>query len=193
MRHFHPKTVTITVRYTDTLGWEHNQPLQIASSWCKWMVLPASVSSFSLEIESLERRNDEVAYIAGEAATKWHFKRADDVNLLATPSEISVSKWTGPSVLGTQRWVRDETRPGQLDYFVAKVTWRPTQDPMGDRPEVNPDLAVRWRRPMPRNLGYEFIDNDALQELDITLNTPAEEVVAAYAAATVQERSLVVV
>lgn len=193
MRHFHPKTVTITVRYIDTFGWEHNQPLQISGTWCKWLVLPASVSTFTLEIESLERRNDEVGYIAEEAARKWHFRRADDVKLLANPSEISASRWTGPSVLGSQRWVRDETRPGQLDYFIAKVTWRPSQDPMGDRPETNPDLVVKWKRPMPRNLGYDFIDNDALQALGITLDTPAEKAVAAYAAATVQERSLVVV
>lgn len=193
MRHFHPKTVTITVRYIDTPGWRNNQPLQIQSSWRNWLILPASVSSFSLEVESLERRHDEVDYIAEELARKWHFRRADNVNLLADPSGISVSRWTGSSVLDTARWVRDETRPGQLDYYIAKVTWRPSQDPMGDRPETNPDLAINWKRRMPRNLGYDFIDNDALQELGITLEDPPEKAVAAYAAATVQERSLVVV
>lgn len=193
MRHFHPKTVTITIRYIDTLGWEQNQPLHIAGKWCKWMVLPASVSSFTLEIESLERRNDEVDYIAEEAAKKWHFERADGVNLLANPSEISVSRWTGCSILGARRWVRDETRPGQLDYYIAKVTWRPSQDPMGDRPETNPDLTVKWKRQVLRNLGYDFIDAVQLRELGISLDTPAEKAVAEYAAATVQERSLVLV
>lgn len=193
MRHFHPKTVTITVRYIDTFDWENNRPLQIEGRWSRSLILPASVSSFTLEVESLERRNDEVDYIAEELARTWHFRRTDDVNLLADPSEISVSRWTGSSVLGTQRWVRDETRPGQLDYYIAKVTWRPSQDPPGSLPEENPWLIVKGKRRMPRNLGYDFIDNDDLLALGITPETPAEKAVAAYAAATVQERSLVVV
>lgn len=192
-RHFYPKTFTVTIRYTDTWRWEDNKPLHIPGKWCKCMVLPASVSSFTMEIESLERRKDEVDYIAMEAAKNWHFKRTDDVNLLANPQDISVFRWTGSSVLGGRRWVRDEARPGQLDYYIASVTWRPSQNPVGDRPETNPDLTVKWKRQMPRSLGYDFINDAELRELGIPLDTPAEKAVAQYAAETVQERSLVVV
>lgn len=192
-RHFYPKTFTMTIRYTDTWGWEDNTPLHIAGNWFEWIVLPGSVSSFTLEIESLERRNDEVDYIAREAAKNWHFKRTDDMHLLANPQDISVFRWTGSSVLGGRRWVRDEARPGQLDYYIARVTWRPSQNPVGDRPEETPDLTVKWNRQMPRSLGYDFINEAELRELGIPLDTPAEKAVAQYAAATVQERSLVIV
>lgn len=193
MRHFHPKTVTITLRYTDTWEWERNRALHISGKWCKWMVLPASVTSFHLDIESIERRKDEVDYIANEAAKTWHFQRADDATLLARPSEVSTSRWTGSSILGARRWVRDEVRPGQLDYYIATVTWRPSEDPLGDRPETNPDLTVNWSRPPPRNLGYDFLPEAALQEVGIQLDTPAEEAVTEYATLTVRERSLVLV
>lgn len=193
MRHFYPKTITITIRYTDTWGWEDNEPLRIDGNWGECMRLPASVSKFTLELESLERRKDEVDYIARRAADEWQFRRTDNVSMLADSSQISVSRWTGCSVLGGRRWVRDEARPGQLDYYLAKTTWRPLQESRPAPPGGNPSLAVKWKRQMPRSLGYEFIFNSELEELGIPLSTPAEKAVAEYAAATVQERSLVIV
>ncbi|KAJ5190197.1 uncharacterized protein N7498_009182 [Penicillium cinerascens] len=191
MHHFHPTSVTITLRYTDTWEWEGNRALHISGKWCKWMVLPESVTSFKMDIESIERRKEEVDYIANEAAEKWHFKRTDGTNLLAQPSDISISQWTGSSILGSRRWVRDEVRPGQLDYYVATVTWRPSRGSIGARPERTPDLTVKWTRPLPRNLGYDCLPEDTLQRLNISMDTPAEEAVTQFATLTVTERSLV--
>jgi hypothetical protein len=191
LRHFHPKSVTVTLRYTDTWHWEENQALHISGRWCRWMVLPESVTSFKMDLESIVRRKDEVDYIANEAARQWHFKRTDNVHLLAEPSDISISRWTGSSILGGRRWVRDEVRPGQLDYYVATVTWRPSQDSLGDRPRRNPDLTVNWTRPLPPSLGYDCLPEDTLRRLNISMDTPAEEAVAQFATLTVTERSLV--
>ncbi|KAJ5597276.1 hypothetical protein N7537_007360 [Penicillium hordei] len=60
MHHFYPKSVTITIRYTDTWMWEHNEELHIEGAWGKWLVLPSSVSGFCIDIESVKRRKDEV-------------------------------------------------------------------------------------------------------------------------------------
>lgn len=193
MRHFHPKTITVTIRYTDTWRWEDNEFLHISGKWCQSIRLPASVHKFTIEFESLERRKDEVDYIARGAADDWQFRRTDNVSMLANSSQIGLSTWTGCSVLGGRRWVRDEARPGQLDYYIAKVTWRPVQESRANLLDGNPDLAVKWKRRLPRNLGYDFIVNTELEELGISLDTPAERAVAEYAAATVRERFLVVV
>lgn len=193
MRHFHPKTVAITIRYTDTWNWEDNRALHISGQWCESVELPQSVTSFKMDIESIKRRKDEVDYIANEAANKWHFKRADGAILLAQPSDISISQWTGSSILGNRRWVRDEVRPGQLDYYVATVTWRPSLEPIRPLPRRNPDLKVKWARPPPRNLGYDFLPVDTLQRLNISMDIPAEEAVTQFATLTVTERSLVLI
>lgn len=180
MRHFNPTTVNITIRYTDTWYWESNSPLRIKGKWGERLALPASVSCFQIDFESIERRKDEVTYIATEAAAKWHFTRSDGTRLLSGPSNIAVSRWTGSSMLGRERWVRDEVRPGQLDYYVATVTWRASPEPLGSRPGKNPDLCVDWDRPAPRQLAYDSIPEEDLMYARIPHNSTAEEAAMAY-------------
>ncbi|KAJ5087053.1 hypothetical protein NUU61_008360 [Penicillium alfredii] len=105
-----------------------------------YLKLPSSVTLFEFDIESRVHREDEVDYIARKTADEWHFKRSDGIHLLAGQSDISISRWTGSSVLGNERWVRDETRPGQLDYYLTTIAWRPSQHPLGARPLYNPSL-----------------------------------------------------
>ncbi|KAJ5832762.1 hypothetical protein N7474_001073 [Penicillium riverlandense] len=182
MQNFNPKTVTITIRYTDTWFWERNEPLHIAGAWNRDLILPESVKNFNMEIESIEHRKAEVDYIANEAAEKWYFKRADDCLMVADKSTISVSRWTGSSVLGRQRWVRDEVRPGQLDYYVATVSWRPSREALDTFPGPNPKLQVNWQTPPLRNLGMESLSAYELQRMNISLDTPAEEALALWEA-----------
>lgn len=180
MPHFQPTTVAITIRYTDTWFWEDNHPLRIKGSWCEREILPASVSCFQIEIESIERRKAEVDYIATEAANKWHFTRSDGAQLLSDPSQIAISRWTGSSFIGGDRWIRDEVRPGQLDYYVATITWRPSPDPLGSRPEKNPNLRVDWDRPAPRQLEYVSIPEEDMVNAGIPADSTPEDASKAY-------------
>ncbi|KAJ5619955.1 hypothetical protein N7510_003939 [Penicillium lagena] len=182
MHNFNPKTVTITIRYTDTWFWENNEPLRIAGAWNRDLILPASVRNFNMEIESIEHRKAEVDYIANEAAEKWYFKRADDCLMVANKSTVSVSRWTGSSVLGKQRWIRDEVRPGQIDYYVATVSWRPSREAIDTCWGPNPKLQVNWQTPPLRNLGEESLPVYDLQKINISLDTPAEEAIALWEA-----------
>ncbi|KGO48100.1 hypothetical protein PEX1_072380 [Penicillium expansum] len=178
MHYFYPKSVTITIRYTDTWMWEINEELHIEGAWGKWLVLPSSVTRFCIDIESIERRKDEVNYIAGEMAEQWRFQRADSTNMLAAKADTTVSRWTGSSMLGGRRWVRDEVAPGQLQYYFATVMWRPSQEPLGDQQRLNPPLRVNWSRPLPRDLGLSYIKESYLQEAGVSMTVPAEQVVA---------------
>ncbi|KAJ5156832.1 hypothetical protein N7492_009635 [Penicillium capsulatum] len=180
MRHFRPTNVAITIRYTDTWYWESNSPLRIKGSWGERLILPASVSCFQIELESIERRKEEVDYVATEAATKWHFTRSDGTRFLSKPSNIAITRWSGSSMLGRERWVRDEARPGQLDYYVATVTWRPSPESPKPRPDKNPDIRVDWDRPAPKQLEYDSIPEESLMYARIPPNSTAEEAATAY-------------
>jgi len=177
MRHFHPNSITITIRYTDTWYWESNEALRINGSWINRVKLPPSVTRFCIDIESIERRKDEVDWMAGEMANKWQFTRADGTRMLAAKSDTTVSRWTGSSILGERRWIRDEVVPGQLQYYFATVTWRPSNE-SADQRHFNPSLRVDWSRPSPPDFQWSYIDESYLEDAGIEMTVPAEQVVA---------------
>lgn len=176
LRNFHPKSITITIRYTDTWFWEDNEALRIDGSWGNRVNLPPSVTRFCIDIESIERRKDEVDWIAGEMANKWQFKRADGTKMVATKSDTMVSRWIGSSMLGERRWIRDEVVPGQLQYYFATVAWRPSRE-SGDERHFNPSLRVDWSRPSPPVVRWSYINQDYLDSAGIAMAVPVEQVV----------------
>ncbi|KAJ6014311.1 hypothetical protein N7540_008902 [Penicillium herquei] len=176
MRNFHPKTVTITIRYTDTWEWEYNKALYMEGAWAGRIRLPASVTKFKIDFESIERRKDEVDHIAQELAEKWRFRRSDGMDMVASGEDsISFSRWTGSSTLGGHRWLRDETRPGQLDYYVGTVTWRPSKEPPIDGPLFNPRVQVTSDRPALKPLRYTSVTTDKLRDAGVPDDCNAEE------------------
>ena len=48
----------------------------------------------------------------------------------AKGEDVTISRWTGSSTWGDRRWIRDESRPNEIDYYLKTVTWKPA-------PEVN--------------------------------------------------------
>ena len=85
-----------------------------------------------MQVESLERRKDQVDYIIAQMLDKWTFTRRDATILTANPTSVSITRWSGSSTWEGQRWIRDETRPETLDYYLATVAFRPT--PMDEAP-----------------------------------------------------------
>ncbi|KAJ5640851.1 hypothetical protein N7528_000476 [Penicillium herquei] len=178
MQNFHPKTITITIRYTDTWEWEQNRALYMEGAWAGRVRLPASVTKFKIDFESIERRKDEVDHIAHELAEKWRFRRSDGVDMVTSGEDcISFSRWTGSSTLGGMRWLRDETRPGQLDYYVGTVTWRPSKEPLTDGRLFNPRVQVTWDRPAVKSLRYTSVPTERLRNAGVPENSNAEEAV----------------
>ncbi|KAL2812201.1 hypothetical protein BJX63DRAFT_397220 [Aspergillus granulosus] len=123
---FAPKQITLTIRYTDFWYWERNERLYINAKWVNQARFPNSVTRFTMDFESLERRKEEIDLLVEQAVERWGFLRKDGGILRATREDVSVSRWTGSSMFGGRRWVRDEdpAKPGVLSYYVVSVTWK---------------------------------------------------------------------
>lgn len=137
------RRLKITIRHTDWWYWERDSPLSInGGKWLQKMseVLPDTVREVVLELESLERKKGQVDAIAAQMRERWFFRRTDGEILLADTSldeENSeegdaqvdqegdfVTRWSGSSTWQNQRWLRDESEPGRIDYYIRTVPFR---------------------------------------------------------------------
>ncbi|KAF5685141.1 hypothetical protein FCIRC_3579 [Fusarium circinatum] len=127
--HLAPRTITLTIRHTDWWYWEEDEPLHFDGNWIEGVsqVLTPSTTQFCIELESLERKKDQVDKIAKQMVDAWFFKRPDGVVLYADTSDANrkVSRWSGSSTWHGQRLTRDETEPNKLDYYIVSITFRP--------------------------------------------------------------------
>lgn len=124
-----PRRLTLTIRHADWWFWEHDEPLRFEAGWIEAVskVLPSSVREFCIELESLERKKDQVDKIVQQMRQKWFFKRSDGAALYAdaTGGNAKVNRWSGNSTWHSKRWVRDETEPGIINYYVASIPFLP--------------------------------------------------------------------
>ncbi|KAI1375717.1 hypothetical protein F4677DRAFT_422191 [Hypoxylon crocopeplum] len=124
----YPRRLTLTIRHADWWYWEGDQPLRFEAKWIKAVcdVLPSSVREFCIELESLERKKEQVDSIAKQMREKWFFKRTDGAALFpdVTGGNVEVSRWSGASTWNNRTWTRDETAPGRIDYYVVCVPFR---------------------------------------------------------------------
>ena len=125
MEYFHPRTLTITVRHTDFWFWESDVALHIDADWVNDCRFPDSLQQLKLQFESLERKKSQVDSLASQVVNSWHFLRHDGTMMVSDMASIAQTRWTGSSTWEGQRWLRDETRPEELDYYIVTVTFRP--------------------------------------------------------------------
>lgn len=123
----HPRRMTLTIRHTDWWFWEDDEPLRFEADWILRVQtgLSPSLKEFRLELESLERKKDQIDAVGQHIAENWFFKKLDDNVLYADVSGKchEVSRWTGTSTWNNKRWTRDETSDGKLDYYVLTITF----------------------------------------------------------------------
>ena len=147
MKYFNPKIVTITIRHTDWWEWETDRPLHFGMEWVNVCRFPESMKELRVAFESLERKKASVDQVAEQAIKKWEFERKDGVIMSAEGCVPSIIRWSGGSTWEGKRWLRDETRPNQLDYYVATVTWRPVVEDLASiLPAGVADLQAPERR-----------------------------------------------
>jgi hypothetical protein len=91
-----------------------------------------------VQVESLERKKDQVDYVTSQMIEKWRFTRRDQTILQAAPTSAIISRWSGSSTWEGKRWIRDETRPETLDYYVATVPFHAVTSPSEVRPLPTP-------------------------------------------------------
>ncbi|KAF4554382.1 Hypothetical protein D9617_4g001360 [Elsinoe fawcettii] len=96
----------------------------MSGSWAQHLEFPNTVDTITLHLETTMRAKRELEYIA-DGMTQWKFRRLDDkrLNWLGKERGMKQSTWSGPSTITSQRWLRDEARPGEIDYCVLSLTW----------------------------------------------------------------------
>ncbi|KJZ70914.1 hypothetical protein HIM_09707 [Hirsutella minnesotensis 3608] len=124
----HPRSVTLTIRHADWWFWESDTPLYFEGSWIQSFceAMSSSVCEIHLELESLQRKKRQVDDIAKQMAERWCFKRRDGAVLYADTHKeaFKVSQWSGTSTWHNRRWIRDETEPDRIDYYIVTVSFR---------------------------------------------------------------------
>ncbi|KAH7313715.1 hypothetical protein B0I35DRAFT_452081 [Stachybotrys elegans] len=131
--------LTLTIRHHDWWFWEDDKPLRIDGRWIEGLsaVLMPSLQEVCMELETLERKKEQVDAIVQQMCERWYFKRADGVALFADtrPGFHPVSRWRGSSKWDNRRWVRDETEADMLDYYIVtvKFTLAPELEKRGGR------------------------------------------------------------
>jgi hypothetical protein len=145
--HLYPYTVTITIRHHDWWYWEYDNRLRIGAKWVNECRFPDSVRIIKLELESLQRKSNQIDFIAEMMQNTWYFQRNDGTIFSAAKDDVTTSIWTGSSTWENQRWIRDETRPDQVDYYIKTVSWKPDRE-ITTIEKPAPDLLAPDRFPV---------------------------------------------
>ncbi|KAJ2977715.1 hypothetical protein NQ176_g4219 [Zarea fungicola] len=118
----------ITIRHTDFWFWERDAPLGFDSRWVPIVssALPSSVEEVIIEMETVERKQKQLYDIARQMTERWYFQKRDGTPLVAdsTPNSYEVTRWQGSSTWHNERWVRDESSEGVIEYYVAAVKFQ---------------------------------------------------------------------
>ena len=92
---FHPKKITITVRHTDFWWWENDKALAIKGQWVNTCVFPDSLRILNIEIESLERKKNQIDDLAAQIVKRWCFKRRSSSHMVPGEKPIEIYRWSG--------------------------------------------------------------------------------------------------
>ncbi|KAG9708027.1 hypothetical protein KCU73_g17571, partial [Aureobasidium melanogenum] len=91
-------------------------------------------------------------------------------------------RWSGSATWHHHRWIRDETGPNKLDYYVSTVTWRPVGS---TNKEEALDAHVTGGRRFPNldAIGYTQLNDptpsvpiSSIQNADLPLDAPTEDI-----------------
>ncbi|KAK0390510.1 hypothetical protein NLU13_0014 [Sarocladium strictum] len=126
--YLHPRRLTLTIRHADWWFWEDDEQLRFEADWLEnvGQALSSSTREVVIELETLSRKKAQLDHVAAHIARNWFFRRRDGVVLFGDVSGNSneLSTWRGASSWAGQRWVRDETSPGTIDYCIIAVPFR---------------------------------------------------------------------
>lgn len=128
VEHFRPRSVTVTVRHTDIWDWESDAPISMClSDWVWNCRFPTSVANICFQLESLERKKEQVDSIIAQISRGWCFTRADGVHLVPDVTGLTSETWKGSSTWDDERWIRDEDdrEPGKIRYYIASLCFTP--------------------------------------------------------------------
>ncbi|KAK6001199.1 hypothetical protein QM012_003282 [Aureobasidium pullulans] len=182
LRFFYPKVITITIRHTDWWWWESDHNLHLDATWVGFCRFPNSLTELRVAFESLERKKDQIDDVVRQAMEGWVFRRKDDTELSAKNCEPEIMRWSGSATWNHHRWIRDETGPNKLDYYVSTVTWKPI---VSTNTEEAPGIHVVGSRQSPNldAIGFTQLNDPTpsvpisfIRNADMPLDAPTEDV-----------------
>lgn len=95
-----------------------------------------------MDFWKIDRRKNEIDYIAGAAVEKWSFRRKRVV-FAATGQDIAIGRWTGSSTWANRHWIRDESRPNEIDYYASDLEAGSRGEPVSRLPTVSEPGSAR--------------------------------------------------
>jgi hypothetical protein len=162
--------------------WENDERLHIDSKWILKCQLPHSVEEFCMELESLERRKDQIDYIAKHMVEDWWFARSDNMSMKARTEDFVVNKWRGSSTWNDHRWLRDEVAPSLNEYYVKTVVFKPDESLKEPFFNLSPKLSVPNTFPILATFSHSSLPTRILDRAGILSQDPAEIAVSKFQA-----------
>lgn len=131
-----PKSMTLTLRYTDWWNWEFNAPIfpiqQDLFFPLRDIELPSTVQKMTVEFENIELKLKELEAVINELFQRrdyWVWKRRDGKRLMVCGHGIEghgvkTWRWTGPTSFGFRNQNFSHHGNGDtMEYVVKVVTW----------------------------------------------------------------------
>lgn len=131
-----PKTMTLTLRYTDWWNWEFNAPIfPIQHNLffpLREIELPSTVQKMTVEFENIEAKIKQLDAVVGEMFHRrdyWVWRRRDGRKLMVCGQGvegdgIQTWTWTGPTTFGYRSQKFSHHGEGDtMGYVVKVVTW----------------------------------------------------------------------
>lgn len=181
---FRPKNITITVRHTDIWDWERDAPIAMFTSTWVWSCkFPSTVTNICFQLESLERKKEQVDNIMQQIQTGWYFTRADHVHMVPVAIGPTSKVWVGSSSWEGERWVRDEddAEPGKIRYYIASLCFTPAKSDDDEDRVARDQQAMREGVDVPKEIARRstlrtdraFLTERQMELAGVTADTPA--------------------
>jgi hypothetical protein len=188
MQHFSPLSLTITIRHTDWWSWESDAHLSLSAQFIRCNRFPTSLLNVNLELESLARKKPQIDYIASRICQSWFLETASSGGgeapqvMTAKEADCVTSTWTGTSIWNDARWIRDETEPETLEYYVKTVVFRMHKDTTTNEKPTSkrPDIRVPRELQPPIFTPHASIPTSVLRDAGLQAGATAEEALAAF-------------
>ncbi|KAF2467140.1 uncharacterized protein BDR25DRAFT_395309 [Lindgomyces ingoldianus] len=130
-----PSTIILTVRYTDWLWWETEDPLELDGRQMRWTRLPNSVTKVIMEFEMIQSREQELKNLFAKLCRheeRYRWYRQDRKHLKIMHREDAWAygkewKWDGPTKFEGKTFAHHP--PGDtMTYIVRSITWSRDKD-----------------------------------------------------------------
>lgn len=115
------KRVTLSLRHSDWLGWKRDTKLWLGRLNHE-LLLPHTCQEFALELETLQRKKNELDEIVQRALT-WEFQADDGAMLICETDRLVTSSWIGRSDYNNIRCEAHSPGP-TISYHVVRLSWR---------------------------------------------------------------------